>query len=330
MSFKNIVAVKEFLGKNYPSIKPIIEIKLLKHNNINSINYFVKTTKNTFVLRNLKDSSSIKKIDEICKILEYCKNNKIKTIEPIKNKQKIFINKPYKSYLTKYYEGDIFHGNKLEIKDLAITLAKLHNRLEKYPFKFNHRTNNQFYKILTLDEYDKIIVGIRNNEKEPIDRIVNKNYNLIKNTIILNDKYAKEITKNSRKKQIIHNDLHPDNILFLKNQVNVILDFHSIKNDTILRDVSMAGFRFSAFKQSSYEKIQNNMDMFLENYCKSKQIENIEIEIIFQFVVNEFLRKISYILKKRYFTNSNAWNDALGKNLEFLKLILKIQNNVNK
>ena len=60
------------------------------------------------------------------------------------------------------------------------------------------------------------------------------------------------------------------------------------------------------------------------NYIDKEQLNQYEL-----FVTKKFLSRISYILRKNYFFNSDIWNIDLQKNINFLKLINKMMKSMN-
>ena len=79
-----------------------------------------------------------------------------KVSEPIKNNNNSFFDTKNNAFLTKFFEGDGYNGTDKEIKDLAQNVAIFHRVLATYPDKFNYKTNELFFKILTLNEISKI------------------------------------------------------------------------------------------------------------------------------------------------------------------------------
>ncbi len=97
--FKNYQLL-EFLQQNYPKIRTIKKITQIEHKNINSINYLIVSTKTNYVLRNYIDNSNSKKIENVCRILNYCIQKNAKVSKSIKNKNNLFVNQKNKLYLT--------------------------------------------------------------------------------------------------------------------------------------------------------------------------------------------------------------------------------------
>ena len=79
--------IKDYLRKNYPIIGKIKKISKISHTDINSKNFFILTSKGTFVLK-ITGKNKPKQLTQVCKILNYCQKNKIPVLKPIQNKQK--------------------------------------------------------------------------------------------------------------------------------------------------------------------------------------------------------------------------------------------------
>ena len=125
------------------------------------------------------------------------------------------------------------------------------------------------------------------------------------------------------KKQLIHFDLHPGNILFLNNKVSGILDFNAMRQGFIIQDVVFSSFRFAILQTNSPLKVQNIIQNFMNLYNENNPIPK-QSEYAFEILQHILLGRVNYILKKRYFFNSNIWINDLTRNITSLILANKI------
>lgn len=318
---KNNVEIKDFLNKNY-SLGKIKKIKKIKHNNINSSNFQILTNKKSYTIRFITDGSSYKKIETICKILNFCKNNNVKVVEPIKNKKNLFFDKEKKYYVTKYYNGKTFSGKIEEIKNLAKTTATLHKCLKKTKIKYSFRPDSKNYKLLTNNEIKNIKKILNKNE---IDPKIKKNFCYIENQIKKIENMKNNINTKYLNKQLIHRDIHPNNVIFENNIVKAIIDFNGMKKDYLISDVAFTSFRFAMHNTKNLKKIKKRLSIFLKLYLENNDQIKQELKYLKYFFIIETLGKLSMILRCKFMYNSNLWEIDFEKNLEYLKFAEKIE-----
>jgi len=106
--------------------------------------------------------------------------------------------------------------------------------------------------------------------------------------------------------------------------VIAIIDFNSIRKGSRIEDICFTSFRFSIFKNNNYRNISARIKLFIETYQKYGDINEKEINTIKIHLKQKFLGKISFILKNRYFYNSNIWLSDFQKNLAYLKKVEKL------
>jgi len=221
--------LKIYFEKKYPFLGKISSLKEIAHNDINSQNFVVTTKKGKFTIRKFKDNSKPKRIEEICNILDKCVKKGIKVIQPIKNVDGKYVDSKNKIFLTKFYEGIIFNGSTIQIKDLGKQIALLHKQLQKEK-KYRIKPRKGKYKILNTNEIGKILKIIQMKKKKDIyDKKIEKDIKMINNAVLINNKFQKKIISIKKSEQLIHHDLHPKNILFIKNKIIVFLDFNSLR-----------------------------------------------------------------------------------------------------
>ena len=323
LSKMNEKQLKKYITKKY-SINTIVKVSKPNSQNINSENYYILTPKGKFVFHKIHDNS--KKIESMCKVLTFCVKKNIKVQEPIKTIENKFSGKN-STFLTKYYEGGIFKGNSIQIKNISRNLAELHLALKKCKISYNYMPNQKFYKILSEYQFKSIKNKIRKKNKLDIyDILVQKNFKILNSQFL---SYT-DIFSTKLKKQLIHADLHPENVIFLKNNVNAIIDFISMKKGNVMEDISFSSFRFAIYKTTNLAKIADLIKLFITNYLKINHIELSELKNIKLFLNKKILERISFLLNKHYFYDSNLWIMDLKKYITFLKIINSKNFSLNK
>ena len=307
---------------HYPSLGNIKKIRLLSHNNINSTNYLVISSKGQYVLRKFTDNSKPQKIEKICKILNQCIKHNATVLNPIKNIDNKYVDENNRIYLTQYYTGSLYNGSSEQLQNLAKELALLHRAFEKISIPYNYRTNHYYYKSVESDELKQIKDKIRSQANvNSFDKIVLKNLEYIKKSALLDAIKSQELQKLYLKKQLIHHDLHPGNSIFLKNKVVAIIDFNSMRNGVKMEDIAFTSFRFASFRNSNLSRIKQLVQLFVDSYLLHNSIDNNEMKMFEFLLTHKILGKISYILRKKYLNNSNSWSQDFEKNVESLRLL---------
>jgi Ser/Thr protein kinase RdoA (MazF antagonist) len=323
---RTVLDIQGYVEENYPFIGKIKKVEKLKHNDINSINYLIRTAKKYYTLRNVTDGSKSKKIEVICKILDFCVRNKIKVIEPIKDKNSKYIDKKNMVYLTKYYKGNTYTGKTSELYDLAKNLANLHKIMAKNKINYNYRTDiNRYYKILTPNELQSIKRKIeKKSAKDIFDRKVYQNLDFL-NECIEQDRITSHIIKKLKfKRQLIHRDIHPNNVIFNKSKVSAIIDFNGMRKSRTIEDIAFTSFRFALFQTTNPDKIKKRLRLFLSTYLRHNHIDIKELIHLRYFFTHEMLLKLGLILRKRYFVKSNAWTIDFDMIINFVKIVNKM------
>jgi hypothetical protein len=287
------------------------------HSQPNSQIYKISTKNHHFLLHhNMYDSD--KRIEKMCQILIQISKTNQNIIKPIKNKFGNFSQNKY--YLTKFEIGEFFSGSKKEYFDLAKKLNILHYQLNNCNLKYNFRPNQKSYKLLTNEEFNIIKNKLSKiKHKDKIDNLINKNISFIENNINNCSIFPKnEIIQ----KQLIHFDLHPNNILFRNMSVNLFLDFNSMRKGYLIEDILFCGFRFGCQIDSNPKIIYNLLHTFLKKYF-NKEIKYTDKDLNY-FLSRSILYRICFIMRHHFFFNSNLWISDFNNQLKYLKLIQKI------
>ena len=323
---KTQMNIHDYLKKNYPFLGEVKKIEKLKHNNINSINYLIHTKKRQYTLRYVTDGSKSEKIETICKILNFCIKNKMNVLEPIKNKNNKYVDKKNMIYLTKYYKGNVHTGKPVEIIDLAKNLAILHRTLIKNKIPYNYRTDvNIYYRLLTASEIQNIKRIIeRKQSKNSFDCKVYLTLDYLTECIELDKIKSTIVKKLEFKRGLIHRDIHPNNVIFSKNKVSAIIDFNGMRKGRIIEDIAFTSFRFALFQTTNLDEIKKRLQLFLSTYLHHNHINYNELVYLRYFFTHEMLLKLCLILRKKYFTKSNAWIIDFDMITNFVKIANKM------
>jgi len=210
-----------------------------------------------------------------------------------------------------------------EIKDLSKNIAILHMILAKNRIKYNFRPSKVNYNILTQQEFQIIKKKIKNKDiKSSFDFHVLKNLAFLSKCSLTN--LNSEIYHKA-KKQLIHHDLHPGNIIFNRNNMTAILDFSSMRKGLVIEDIAFAAFRFAMESTKSPQQINRRIKLFIENYKMHNDINEYYLNYIDYYFKRETLRRICFILRKKYFANSDIWSSDFQKQIKLLKLSSKIK-----
>ena len=145
-----------------------------------------------------------------------------------------------------------------------------------------------------------------------------KNFEILKKSIEENSTAFQNVKNKFKQKQLIHHDLHPDNVIFNNNKLQAIIDFNSMRKGFVIQDISFAFFRF--INISKLKDIRKEKIIFIQTYIKYNKIE-IDEELVDEFFKYEILKRLSFIIRKKYFHNSVRWIKDFEKNIVYLKNI---------
>lgn len=109
--------------------------------------------------------------------------------------------------------------------------------------------------------------------------------------------------------QVIHNDLHPQNVIFHNDQM-YFLDFDSARSFVPISDVAVASFRFSNGNP-------NIIYQFVDFYNSCNDCFQISKSHIWYFLVYKFLQNILFILIEKDSGNS-SWMWDLENQKKYL------------
>lgn len=321
MSFRTTKKMKAYVKSNYPTLEKIRKIESLESKNLNSLSYRIFTNSDSYVLHNFIDESNPQKIEKVCKILDFCLKNNLKIHQPIKNYTGKYVDLKNKIYLTKFYEGHHYRGSNQELKSLAKNLGLLHNILEKCAIPFNYPLTSHNHKILTPIEFRNIKkIILKKSNLDSIDQQIIKNFDFL---VSFSDKTKNPKIKQEirNKRQLIHNDIQPRNVLFMKNNVSVIIDFNGMGKGPKIQDIAFAAWRFSANNTRNIRIINNKIRLFIDTYSRYSKIEQSQLKYLDYFFSNKIISGICRILRTKYFFKENLWTIDFDMYFKFLKLL---------
>ena len=316
--------LKEIITNDFRYIGEIRSLKPINHNDINSKNFLVECKKSKYVLKFLRNHQK-KRNYQIQRILNKANLNGIKVAIPMKNVSK---KKETDSavFLFKFHNGKIFSGSSKELESFALELARLHKFLKKYKVRLEPERNFQTYQILSSSEFREIKNHIQKKSAiDKTDKIVIKKLEFLKKISKSHKIFEKEYESFNFKKQLIHNDLHINNIMFSKRNVSVILDFYFMKNGVVLEDVTYSALRLAEQTSRKFIEIEKIVNNFLKMYSKYNKIDNDELQNFNYFLSKNSLARINHILRNKYFYNSNFWVQQLPLHLRLLEFSYRIQ-----
>jgi hypothetical protein len=82
--------------------------------------------------------------------------------------------------------------------------------------------------------------------------------------------------------------------------------------------------RFAASQNMNQAIIKNRVNNFLQIYIQNNGTYELDRHQLGQFAQQLFLWHINYILRKRFFYNSEIWSTDFAKHLYYLKISNKI------
>ena len=313
--------IEKIITENFRYIRDIKKIEAINHNDINSKNFLIYSKKSKYVLKFLKNNQQ-KRNKQIQRILYRANQNGIKVSIPIKNESKRKILDDV--ILSKFYNGKTFSGSVQELESFGYELAKLHKFLKKSKVKLQKDKNIGSYKLLSPKDITRIkkIIGQSSNPNK-IDNMVKRRLEFLQQ---INQRHS-EFQKKRKKfdEQLIHNDLHTDNIIFFKKNISVILDFYFMKRGTILEDVSYSALRLSEQTSKNFKNIEKMVNLFINTYSKYNKIHQNELLNLNYFLSKNSLARINHILRNRYFHDSNSWVQQLPLHFKLLDFSYKIK-----
>lgn len=326
MEKTKILKLKNNVLENY-SIRNIDNIKEIPHSNVNSLNLLLTNNSKNYVLHKFQDNSTSQRIEKMCAIIDFCSKKGIKVSEPIKNKNNKFYTNGY--YITKFHQGKFSNNSLIEIKNLATSIAHLHRCLSKIKINYNFKPKSKLYAYLSKNELSKIQSLIHSKHNlDATNKMLAKNFDFVVQQMSDCKKLEKQLKNKNFSKQLIHGDFNPSNVIFNNHDVAAILDFNQMRKGLVIEDVSFASIRFSYKSNFSKKSLSSRIEKFLYEYQKINPIETNQYQYFHFFLKRPFVNALNYILRSKYLTKNNLWENDFKKNLKFLKIAQSLENEI--
>ncbi len=227
---------------------------------IENTNYFIKTSKNKFILTIFEKRVKKKDIPYFVKLMDLMNVKGFKCPKPIRNirNQSIFKIKNKPAIIVSFLDGK--SKNKLNISEcynIGVQVGKFHKIASKLPIKRKNTLNSKlWHKIYnqTKKTYPKYSFKLK--------------------------KYLTAYEKNKPRKLangIIHADLFPDNIFFKNKKFAGFIDFYFSCNENYLYEIAVC-INALCFGRKNVVKIKAKK--FIDGYQKVKKINNIEFKYL--------------------------------------------------
>jgi len=298
-----------------------IEIEYSGALEINSSNYKIVFDKKKILLKRWDFNINEVEIKKIISLQLYLWRNIGLTAKPKKflNNSYIYKNKNNIFTISEFVEGVYFQGSIPELKNSAISIAKLTNILQELPRSLYPSNGSEF----NFQETKTVVKEIRKRKNEWQDifgkgdnQLLRNNWDFIENALHL----TKDFKLNFVDKQPIHFDLHPHNLLFNNKKISAFLDYDAIKNFNVFSALSFASLKLcrQSVSVNSLEDIQTIKNTFLNELKNHLYLKKDSFDDIYFYSTAEVLRRITIIFKLNL-ENNKKWNRVLGMQLNHLK-----------
>ena len=279
---------------------------------IENTNYLLNTTSGKYILTLYEKRVNSKELPFFINLMSYLNAKKIVCPKPISNinKKNIFkIKNKYASISSFVYGKDKSNHSINECKLIGKNIAKLHIVGKGAKIK---RTNN-----LSINSWIKLNRSIKKkaNQKIPgiyefIDTILNR----------IKKNWPKNIPSG-----IIHGDLFPDNIFFIKKKFSGFIDFYFACNDFLVYDLAICINALCFDKKNQLN--QKKMEAILNGYSSVRKLNKDEIKALPNLLMGSAIR----FFLTRLHDSINQQKNAIVKvknPYEYLRKI-KFHNKIN-
>lgn len=300
--------------KNY-NLGQLKSIKGIKKG-IENTNYLIITSSGKFILTLFEKRVKSKELPFFMGLMFYLNSKNILCPKPIKNinKKTIFKIKNKYASICSFMPGKEKSNHTLpECRSIGKHIAELHVASKKIKL---YRKNN-----LSIESWFTLNNFIKKKANKKIPNI----YNYI-NKILLNlkAKWPKKLPKG-----IIHGDLFPDNIFFIKKKFAGFIDFYFSCTDFLVYDLAICINAICFNKKMKFDKMKANA--LLGGYSSVRKISKKEFVALPDLLLGSSIR---FFLTRLYDSINKQKGAAVKiKNpREFLKRIefYTKRNNINK
>lgn len=293
------IEIRELLANNY-EVGSAVEIKQVDAWERNSNNFKINTDANgTYLLRkNIKDERDTILFAE--KVSAHLKKNSAPTpgIIPDKSGEPYITSGKHFWQLFEFIPGDHFRGTEDELREVGRQVGKLHNLLETFQFNGERPIKTDW----SLSKWKGILERAR-EAGSSIDRIVNENQKLL----LDETEYVAGARKSysNLRRQFVHLDLHPHNVIFEDGRLRAFLDFGDVNLSELARDIGQACHRFVrqyiVYQNGNWrELLGTGVAIFLDEYRKENELGKIDFHAMPLLIKDELLRRMYSDLRRHY------------------------------
>jgi len=310
----NKTFIKDILKEHY--LKKGEELSALKQaegHNINSQNFIVTLSSGTQIFVKIfqkYNNTILKKLTIINKLF----NKGVNVAEIIQSRNKeLYITKDgFLVVVFKCYFGKKFLFTPEEIFSAGENLARLNKELEFVKSTFDR---DKLYDDLSFEELKMI-----KQKAEDSDDFSKKVSSFCKHLPELYES-INGLTIDGEKRQLVHLDFRPKNVLFNKNAVEVIFDYDFIITGSRLQSIGFSGDRFSQDAEG--------MISFFKGYQEvDKTLSTELLELVPVYAKREALSRVNYVLRSHFLNNDKKWDFMWDKHMSILNKMDKMKSEV--
>jgi thiamine kinase-like enzyme len=290
---KNIV--NRLLASHLKTEEKVTSVKLLKRNPRGArsrVTLLYQTNKNReFVGKELSTKFFKDKLFYTLKYIDHYAEQKIAPHVLLKDKQKNFIicEKIHGSVLfDEIKRGLLLSSFKKAIQDSAKTLALLHNIPIKLELERILGLRARYHTTYDPNKFFRLTTFVDSHFDKRFEKLKEKTYKL---SDILDKKAAQFLDfMDVTKECFVHNDYHPEHIVYNKNFKTKIIDFDLASVGDYFWDLGRLIFKIEILQYLFYDKkiIDKELtNLFLEEYLK-----HIKIEIHSKKILEELLNVV--------------------------------------
>lgn len=300
------ILIKGGLEKYFGKIYSIEKLKKGTSGNTFIIHAGKKYVFKTFEKKNKKSLET--QIRQLRKINE---KNEI-TINPVSSK--VLGNDKFIGYAYEYFEGETYENS--SDKNKLYVLGKLAGTFNKQakPLTKPCKNNSIYKEVLKSYKENKEYFSKLPNSKEVIE-IIDKELALLKG-----------FDKKKFRSQIVHGDIHFQNILYTNNKFRII-DIDGLRErNVVFEPVTMLSFLLN------YNNFEKNVKLFLKGYESEYKLLKEEKKAIPYFFLLRTMNEIIwfiYLLKKGFIT-LKQYNEYVVKSIKRAKIVMKDFDNLIK
>ena len=235
-----------------------------------------------------------------------------------------------------------FSGDVVQIYQAAFQIGKLNRALIEYAERFPDTVDKHFQAGSGGLQNPRLMHKMWHGVCRAVNRAetIDENRLLFSATIpdvhrALNE-YSElfpELIKHNACDQMIHNDLHPHNVLMLREKGACLLDLHMMAVRSVYSEIAWAFYQIvkhSALETSedntqiSREKLRTLGKFFEQGYTQGNPSAEWKPEIIYGYAMNECLTILLHHTSKIYVEGDKSWEFDLARHLDDISDVPKL------